>query len=64
MESIDALLDEAVATTEKARVITAKVVERMTKEADARKRKEWNTKLNALTKKVAELKDAMDAFNG
>jgi hypothetical protein len=64
MESIDALLDEAVATTEKARVITAKVVERMTKEADDRKRKEWNTKLNALAKKVVELKDAMDAFNG
>jgi hypothetical protein len=64
MESIDTLLDEAVATIEKASVITAKVVERMTKEADGRKRKEWNTKLNALAKKVTELKDTMDAFNG
>ena len=64
MESIDALLDEALATIERARVITTKVVERITKEADARKRSEWNTKLNALTKKVAELYDAMDAFNG
>ena len=64
MESTDALLDEAVSATEKARVITAKVVKRMTREADAHKRKEWNTKLNALTKKVAELKDAMDALNG
>ncbi len=64
MESIDALLDEADATIEKARVITAKVVERMTKEADGSKRKEWNTKLNALTKKVAELMNAMDALNG
>jgi hypothetical protein len=64
MESIDTLLDEAVATIEKANVITAKVVERMIKEADAGKRKGWNTKLNALTKKVTDLKDAMDAFNG
>ncbi len=64
MESIDTLLDEAVATIEKASDITAKVVERMTKEANAHKRKGWNAKLNALTKKVAELKDAMDAFSG
>jgi len=64
MESIDTLLDEADALIEKASVVTAKVVERMTKEAEARKRKGWNTKLNALAKKVAELKDAMDAFNG
>jgi hypothetical protein len=64
MKSVDELLDDAVSAIEKARVTTAEAVELMTKEADARKRKEWTTKLNFLTKKIAALKDAMDAFNG